>query len=241
MARIAFVQNLAYEYLGTTLLATLLRQAGHLAEVFILERTEDDLLRQIMSFKPDMAAFSVTTGIHEWALGFATRLKAAHKVRCVFGGPHPTFFPEVILHESVDIICRGEGEHAVVELAEKFDAKKPLHDIASLWVKVGGQVVRNPLRHLIHDLDSLPNPDRSVYRSKYPYLAKSTGTFMAGRGCPYRCSFCFNHAAQRMYKGLGSWVRFRSTQRVVEEIVDSCRKHSLRTVYMQDDTLLLSK
>ncbi len=159
----------------------------------------------------------------------------------VFGGPHPTFFPELIQQGPVDIVCRGEGEQTILELADKFDQRKSFEDTANCWVKTGDQVTRNPLRRLVTDLDSLPNPDRALYRSKYPYLAKSTASFMAGRGCPYKCSFCFNHAAQEMYKGLGHWVRLRSPSNVISEIVDVSRQYKLRTVYMQDDTLLLNK
>ncbi len=57
MARIAFVQNLAYEYLGVMYLSAALRQAGHMTEAFIRERSDVELARQVLEFKPDFAAF----------------------------------------------------------------------------------------------------------------------------------------------------------------------------------------
>lgn len=241
MARIAFVQNLAYEYLGTMCLSAVLKSAGHEVEVFVLEGNERNLVRDIAGFGPDLAGFSVTTGNHHWAVRFAARLKAAFKVTTVFGGPHPTFFPELILNPSVDVVCRGEGEHAVLELADKTDRNMPLDDTLNCWFKRGDEVRENELRPLVADLDSLPNPDRSLYRRKYSYLDKSVATFMAGRGCPFKCSFCFNHAARKLYKGLGNYIRFREPQRVVDEIAEAVEEHKLRTVYLQDDNLLLNK
>jgi anaerobic magnesium-protoporphyrin IX monomethyl ester cyclase len=241
MARIAFIQNLAYEYLGTMYLSAVLKAAGHHADVFILEKTEDELVQQVLGYQPDIAAFSVTTGIHLWATEFAERLKSVRNVPTIFGGPHPTYFPELIHHPAVDMICRGEGEEAIVELADAIDRKEPFAEIKNLWVKCGDQIVKNDLRRLVSDLDALPHPDRSLYRDKYAYLNKSVGTFMAGRGCPHRCSFCFNHAAQKMYAGLGRYLRLRKPEKVVEEIVETASTYKLRTIYVQDDTILLNK
>ena len=62
MSRIAFVQNLAYEYLGVMDPSAGLKQAGHTTEAFILERNEAELVTQVLDFQPDMVAFSCTTG-----------------------------------------------------------------------------------------------------------------------------------------------------------------------------------
>lgn len=241
MARIAFIQNLAYEYLGTMHLSAVLKSAGHQVDVFVLDGNEDKLLREVAAFCPDMSGFSVTTGNHHWAVRFAAKLKSTIDVITVFGGPHPTFFPELIRHTSVDVICRGEGEGPVLDLAEKIDRKLRLDDTLNCWVKNGEDVRENELRPLIADLDSLPYPDRSLYRRKYSYLNKSVGTFMAGRGCPFACSFCFNHAARKLYKGLGNYLRIRDPKKVVEEIARAALDNPLRTIYLQDDNLLLNK
>ncbi len=241
MARIAFVQNLAYEYLGVMYLSAALRQAGHKTEAFIRERSDDELARQVLEFEPDVAAFSCTTGIHHWAVDCADRIKRQGRVLTVFGGPHPTFFPDFIEHTPVDVICRGEGEQAVVELADRLDAGDSLYDTRNCYFKRNGKIIRNELRPLISDLDSIPDPDRLIYRSKYPYLRKTQAAFMAGRGCPYKCAFCFNHSLQRIYRGLGPFVRFRKPEKVVDEIVRVAGQCNLRTVYLQDDTLFVNK
>ncbi|UCD57588.1 MAG: B12-binding domain-containing radical SAM protein [Candidatus Hydrogenedentota bacterium] len=241
MTRIAFVQNLAYEYLGVMYLSASLKQAGHEVQAFIRERSEEALAREVLEFAPDLVAFSCTTGIHHWALHFAGLLKRYRPVPTIFGGPHATFFPELIEQPSVDVICRGEGEEAIVEIADRLDSGKPIDGTLNCHIKRNGQIVRNDLRPLIGDLDCLPNPDRSVYRAKYPYLDKTQAAFMAGRGCPFRCSFCFNHALRKLYEGRGRFVRVRKPERVVDEIVEAKSRWNLRTIYMQDDTFILDK
>lgn len=241
MARIAFVQELAVEQLGVMYLSAVLKLAGHEVDLFILEKDEQHLASQVAAFRPQIAAFSVTTGSHHWAASFACRLKQSMPVLTVFGGPHPTFFPGFIEHEGVDVVCIGEGEHAMKELADKIGTGTPPDDTLNCLIKTSAGVVRNPLRPLITDLDSLPFPDRGIYRTKYSYLRKTQATFMAGRGCGYRCSFCFNHALRKMYRGLGPYIRFRSPKNVIDEIVATKDQWGIRTVYMQDDTLLLNK
>lgn len=241
MARIAFVQNIAFEYLGVMHLSAVLKKAGHEVEVFLLEQSEQSLVRQVLDFEPSIVAFSCTTGVHHWAISFASLLKQARPTLTIFGGPHATFFPELIEQPSVDIICRGEGEEAIVEIAGKLDAGEPLADTLNCHVRSNGQIKRNDLRPLIEDLDSIPDPDRSLYRSKYKYLRKSAAAFMAGRGCPFRCSFCFNHAMQKLYAGRGRFVRLRSPDRVINEIERVKSRFNLRTIYMQDDIFVLNK
>ncbi len=241
MSRIAFVQNLAYEYLGVMYLSAALKQAGHTTEAFILERSEAELVTQVLDFQPDMVAFSCTTGVHRWAADFAEKIKRDSNVLTVFGGPHPTFFPKFIEHPAVDAICRGEGEQAIVEMANKISAGEPVHDTLNCWFKRNGEFISNGLRPLIANLDSIPNPDRLIYRSKYSYLRKTQAAFMAGRGCPHQCTFCFNHSLQRMYRGLGAFVRFRNPEKVVDEIFQVADQFKVKTVYLQDDTLFLNK
>ena len=142
MARIAFVQNLAVEYLAVMYLSASLKQSGHDADVFILRRSEKNLARQILDFRPDLVAFSCTTGMHHWAVNFAAYLKRLRPVLTIFGGPHPTFCPDLINEPAVDIRCRGEGEETIVEIADKLDAKEPVSDTLNCHVKTNGKILK---------------------------------------------------------------------------------------------------
>jgi len=241
MARIAFIQNIAYEYLGTEYLAGALKEKGHKVELFLDNNTER-LLKEVARFGPDLTGFSCTTGIHRELLDIAKKLKRILPTRTIFGGPHPTFFPEIIGNDGVDIVCIGEGESAITELADRIDAKKDFSDIGNLWIKESsGRLVKNPLMPLIQDLDKLPPADRKIYYHKYPFLNRSQKAFFAGRGCPFDCAFCFNHALKDIYRDKGNFIRLRSPHNLTEEIISVRDTFGLKTVYLQDDTILFNR
>lgn len=241
MARVAFVQNIAFEYLGVMYISSMLKKHGHTVEMFIVGKDEDKAIGEIASFKPDLVGFPCTTGVHRWALKFAGKMKEKASCKVIFGGAHATYFPEVINESAVDIICRSEGEYAVLDIAEKMDRGADLTDTLNCWFKANGKIIKNDQRPLIENLDELPFPDRDLYISKYPFLKRSQKAFLGGRGCPFDCTFCFNHALIKLYKGKGKVVRYRSVDSLIAEIKEVREKYGLRTVYMQDDTFILNK
>ncbi len=236
--KIVFIQRLWYEYPGVESLAGILKKNGHDVSVIIEERPSKIIEHLSIC---DIAAFSVMTGMHHWALKVASAIKDKLGLLTVFGGPHPTFFPEFINEKEVDIICRGEGEYAMLELADALDNKSDLTTIANLWVKRDGRIYKNPLRPLINDLDSIPPMDRSVYYDAYPFLKNNDHKiFMVARGCPFDCAFCFNEKLKKMYSGLGCYVRFRSPQGIIDEIKSLKQKYPLNTVFFNDDIIILN-
>ncbi|MBE7414455.1 MAG: radical SAM protein [Deltaproteobacteria bacterium] len=241
MARIAFIQNIAFEYLGVMYLSAVLKRHGHVVEMFIVSGDEDRALAEIAAFRPDIAGFPCTTGAHLWALKFASRLKKAAPVMTVFGGAHATYFPQVVEEEPVDAVCRGEGEYALLELAERLDRGEDILSVRNFWFKTKDGITRNEPRPLIEDLDELPFPDRTLYAGKYHFLNRSQRAFIGGRGCPFDCTFCFNHALIKLYQGKGKAVRYRSVDNLIAEINEVRSSTGLRTVYMQDDTFILNK
>lgn len=237
----AFVQQMAVEYLGVMYISALVKSRGHRVEVFIVGRDEEQALAELAAFKPDLVGFSCTTGAHRWALAFAAKVKAQLAAPVIFGGAHATYFPEVIGEAAVDIVCRSEGEEVVLELLEKIEQGVELVDTLSCWFKVAGAIVRNEQRPLLANLDALPFPDRELYRGKYPYLQRAQHSFLGGRGCPYACTFCFNHALLKLYRGKGKLFRCRSVDNLLAEIKEVVGKYKLKTVYMQDDTFIIDK
>ena len=239
MARVAFLQPLLYEYPGVEALAAVLRQDGHEARVLI-GRRPGPLARQLG--RGEIAAFSVMTGTHGWALAAAAEIKRRAGSFVVMGGPHPTHSPEMVAAGQVDAICRGEGEGALVDLARCLDAGGDPAGIPNLWVRRRGAVVRGEVRPLIADLDALPPPDREVYYSASLLLrTNSHRVFMAGRGCPYDCTFCHNDALRELYRGKGPYVRMRSPDVLLAEIQEVRRRWGIRTIFFHDDTFVLDR
>lgn len=240
MTKILFIQKEASEKFGVMTLSAVLKKAGHEVEIFIELLEKENVSDYIKNWQPDFIAFSITTMERDWAVNLASKIKKVYKVFSIFGGAEPTYNPEMISHPAVDFICRGEGEEAILELLERLKKGKSVTGVRNIWGKEGKQIIKNPLRPLIEDLDKLPLPDRELYY-KYPLLRNlSTKKFLSSRGCPYNCTYCSNHAYLKLYRGLGKFIRYRSPQLVIQETREVKKKYGFKTVYFADETFTLN-
>jgi anaerobic magnesium-protoporphyrin IX monomethyl ester cyclase len=241
--RILFLQELPIPRPAVMQLVAVLRQAGHACAVMVAT-LEKQLAREAVRWRPDLIALSCMTGEHLQVLRSVAGVRAAlPDVPVVMGGPHPTCWPDVVQHPAVDIICRGEGEEAIVELAGRIAANEPYEEIANLVVKTGGGLRRNPLRPLIHDLERLPAWDRDIYgRYSAGRLDVHHPLVLTGRGCPFSCSYCINQFVRTLY-GVrpGEHVRRRSPEAVLDELEGLVARYPVRVVEFIDDTFTLNR
>jgi len=240
MAKVLFIQNIPFEYMGPMYLSALLKKNGHSCRLLILSEHKN-YLHEIAEYDPDLIAFSTMTGPHRWVLKTAEAIKRNINKPVILGGPHPTFFPEIIQEPCIDMICIGEGEFAILELADKLDKGEDTSGIKNLWIKKDGQIIKNELRPLVKDLDELPFPDRSLYDDCTILRSVPAMKFLTGRGCPYRCSFCFNHKFNELYRGLGPIVRKRGVNSLIMEIKETAQKFKLQLIRFPDDTFTVNR
>src|SRR3989338_6396736 len=215
--KVLFIQQDLFKNYGTMLISGILKKNGHECDILI-DALEKDLMKEIKIINPDLIAFSISTTIYSWMKDTAKKIKSEFKKPIIVGGPHPTFFPEVINDESVDIICVGEGEDAIIELVNKIEKGENITKIQNLWLKKDGKIYKNPIRHAIENLDSIPYADRDIYRKYSLFRDQNVDVFMSGRGCPYNCTFCFNKGYNELYKGKGKVLRRRSVPSIIDEI-----------------------
>jgi len=238
--KIAFIQNVWEDNLGILIISAILKNNSHKVKILINSK---EMFEKLYKYKPDILAFSCTTGLHTSALRVVHKIKSDGKIEpfVIVGGPHATYYPEFVNSPGVDAICRGEGEYAMLDLANKMDRDEDICHIKNLWVKSGNSIFKNPVRLLIQDLSSLPHPDRSYY-DEYPFLAKNPYRIMiTSRGCPFECTFCFNHVQQKLYGKSQSSVRQRSVDDVIQELKDIRNKWGLKGVRFVDDHFTLNK
>jgi anaerobic magnesium-protoporphyrin IX monomethyl ester cyclase len=258
--RVLFVtQQIDYEPQGIMHLSSAVKAAGHQVELAIAAHT--DPVAMARTFQPDVIAYSVITGSQRRYLALNRQIQAAvPDVFSAFGGPHPTFFPEMIEEEGVDGLCRGEGEAALLDLLAALDGgyegdrwaipnwsfrrRSPETDRGARGPsgERNGDIVVNPVRPYVEDLDTLPLPDRALVYERDPVAARSKiKHFLTGRGCPYNCTYCFNHALGALYRGKGRRFRQRSVENVIEEVLWVRDHYALEFVVFVDDTFVLSK
>lgn len=252
---------LGQELLAVGILSSVLREQGHetslvfdpalfddrqyldMPSIARLFNRTDRVVEEIVASKPDLVAFSVLTSTYRWSLAIASAVKQRIDVPVIFGGVHPSAVPEICLENScVDYVCVGEGELALTELVANLPpaGKRPAAPIPNLWWREGGRLVEGPAAPFLHDLDSLPMWDKELWEPHVP-IGNSWLT-MTGRGCPYRCTFCFNnYFAKLPGKGGGSYLRRRSVDNVMTELHWAKDRFGARFVDFQDDIFTTDK
>jgi len=228
---------------GIMHISALLKQEGHQTSLAVA--TEEDPVEAALRLKPDVVGYTVYTGTQNYYLDLNRQIKAQLPgAFSLFGGPHPTFFPEMIEHEGVDGICVGEGEYATLDLLNALQADAEINGIPNWHFKFNGEIVRNPVRPLLtsEQLDELPFPDRDLLYDVHPASRRNKiRPFITGRGCPYSCTYCFNKAYRDLYRGLGKTMRRRSVGDVIREIKAVRRRYSLEFITFMDDTFILNR
>jgi len=215
VAKFMMIQLQSAPYAGTAYLNGAVTSRGH-SFVLCLENNIKKILNRIREEKPAVIGFSCMTCFCSELLSIAREIKKRFDVLVIMGGPHPTLAPDVIYDDGIDAICRGEGEFALVELLDAIDRDEPFTGIANLWLKKDGVVFKNDLRPLAEPLDNIPLIDWSCYRGTV--VQRSAPIAFLIRGCPYDCSYCFNEATRDLFKGRGSYVRWFSVGRSIQEI-----------------------
>lgn len=208
----------------------------------ILARTAAEAVSKFAEAPTELAGFSVTTGLHHLYVGWARALKRRFPVHCLFGGPHPTFFPDLIHTDGVDAICIGEGETSLPAYLKAYgeDMAPPRSPVPGWRHRSphngGEEILVGDDRPPESDLDLLPSPDWSLYYDKNPWLASHpVKSFLATRGCPYRCTYCFNREWIDRSRQMGApVVRTRAPELVVKEINEVRRRWPLRLVWFLD-------
>jgi anaerobic magnesium-protoporphyrin IX monomethyl ester cyclase len=120
----------------------------------------------------------------------------------IVGGPEAGNYPIEYLQQGADVVVVGEGETTLAETLAvlREQGRHRLHPVAGIWFRdADGQMIENPPRAQIADIDSLPWPDRSqVDIPEYMRIWKthhgmSSVNLITARGCPYKCKWC-SHA-----------------------------------------------
>ena len=226
-----------HESMATEYLSAVLKRAGHETGLILFSDFEEEkvihkrLAEKINNFKPDYVCISVMTDDYFLMCELAKSIKNIKNIPIIFGGVHITSCPEeVIKNDFVDFIVLGEGEEAIVELIENPNKT----DTKNVWFKKDGMIIRNGLRPLIKDLDSLPLPDKELFYEEAPYLKGEIYYCMSGRGCPFGCSYCFNNYYRKLY-GRDQWLRKRSVDNVIKELKRAKEKFGFHLVHFGDD------
>jgi anaerobic magnesium-protoporphyrin IX monomethyl ester cyclase len=207
----------------------------------------------------DLVGISVMSNNVENAVEVTQHLHNTTHSLVIWGGIHPTIRPEECL-EYTDLVCVGEGEEAIVELACQLERGEGYKGIKNIYYTENGKVVRTPLRPLVVDLDRYPYPDYDLedhfvlhqgkiqpmteellyYYLRWPYGsdAQPMYTTLMSRGCTWNCTYCNNNALKGVYHK--EWkVRRRSVPNFIGEIKSITDRYpGIKWIKMEDDVFL---
>ncbi len=150
----------------------------------------------------------------------------------ILGGPIATALGAKVFDSvsALQFAAAGDGESVLRAAASGV----PLAEIPGVLWRGPLGVRRNGEAEPPAELDALPFPDYSLvslerYASQlsYAYNQRRQGVLLTSRGCPYRCSYCFQPYGQR--------VRLRSARNVLEEIEQLASRHGVADFYVVDD------
>ncbi len=240
---------------GIAILSAVLKAKGHrvgllflceeLGYNFDLSRMQGD----VEDFKPDIIGISLMEPQSKYMEEFCKDARRYYKGFIVCGGPYPTMAPDDVLSvKDVDAVCVGEGEGALVDLAEALERGEDYRHIRNIWSRSAeGTIVKNRLRPFV-DLATLPPEDKELFDIETIVRVKNYQLeMMLGRGCIYQCAYCINKSYITRYQdlcerpvGLRDYVRVKDVDTVIQEIKGTTRRHpTIRKLAFIDDNFLM--
>lgn len=213
--------------------------------------SDDQILDQVRAWRPDIIAFSVMTQQYKYALRLGKRIKQAlPELPVAIGGVHAIMCTEEIKADRFwDYIGVGECDEALPELVDKLAAGDPSYrEVKNFCIRnADGSYHVNPLGPY-PELDKLPPKDYEIFDLPH-MLGRKNGwqSVLTSRGCPYRCTYCFNHEVTDRYLEDGghsrkSFLRHYDIQRMIRELKDLKARHPyIETFIFDDDLFTLNK
>jgi radical SAM superfamily enzyme YgiQ (UPF0313 family) len=200
---------------------TLLQQRDHELALCGLSRYDQAAIKSEMArMLPQLVYADISAVCTDAARRTLQYIHDHEFLTVVAGGQYATVAPQNALSlPAVHAVAIGEPDASLVTYLER--AKDPAvgQVVSGVWLRDERGLARPGMPSLIEDLDSLPFPERDLF--KYGEHVHRTGEIeiAVGRGCPQSCAYCINDRVESLYdEESGSWVRRRSPGNVLEEI-----------------------
>ncbi len=227
---------------GISIIATVLKVAGHDVDLFVISPVtplKKILQDYIKEKKPQLFCLSAVSSQFPPIEDVAALVKELDPdIFVILGGHHASLSPDqAIKCPNLDAICVSEGDSAVVQLTRQLEEGKWPTGIPNLWIRhpETGEIEKNPTAPFNENLDIIPYVDRTLWE---PWVVNphEEASVLVGRGCPYKCTYCSNHAMEELAEG--SYVRYRSSEDMIAEIDSLCDQYPrMKHIYLEIETV----
>ena len=249
MADVVLVQPLLGGYskiirpvvpLSLVTLAAPLVDRGYKVSIVDLNRHKDweTRLRRELAEKPACVGVTAKTGSQIISgIEVSRVVREVCEVPVVWGGIHPSLLPDqTAAHPFVDVVVVGEGDITLLALVEALRAGAPLDGVKGLRYSSNGKVVATPVRDFCN-LDELPDLPYELVEIDSGLVSHNKGgidvDMESSRGCPMRCTFCYNHEFNR-----SKW-RAMSATRTIERMEHAVSSLPVSSFHFVDDNFFL--
>lgn len=234
-----------YPPLGTLQAAAVARQAGFETFVFdvALRSNPEDAITELDRIQPQYFVIyddgfnyltkMCLTVMRQAALTM-TRIAKEKNVTVIVCSSDSSDHYTMYLEQGADFVIRGEGEETLKELLLALDKQESIQSLPGIAFKLNGNVMVNPSRAVLRELDQLPipawdlidlEPYRKIWLTHHGYFSLNIATT---RGCPYKCNWC----AKPIY---GNRYNSRSPENVANEIDFLLKQYQPHHFWMCDD------
>jgi anaerobic magnesium-protoporphyrin IX monomethyl ester cyclase len=233
--------------IGLMYVAAALEKAGFQVQMldnYLQNKTADEFKAHIAKINPKIVGITCGSATFRRCVESAKAIKAAlPNCKIVVGGWHGSYLPETLLaNPEIDYVVMGEGERAIVELANAITSG---NDTAAMSIagvacqRQGKNILNQP--KFIENMDEIPYPARHLlqleqYDRTIEFLkAKPADVMSISRGCVFNCGFCETR------KLWGNMCRSFSPKRVIGEIQDLQTRYGTKGIYFINDNFTLHK
>lgn len=213
------------------------------------ENEKKILISLLKELNVGIVGISFTSPFFKITKDIAVRIKRDLPAKVILGGIHATVNPGECL-EYCDIVCRGEGEYAMVDLVKACMHEYDFEGIKNICYKEDGRIILNQMRPLIQDLDGLPYQDYGGTNKFFidgklynmdPLSNARELRILASRGCPFNCSYCYNSIFRKLYTEK-KYYRIKSVESIISEVEHALGNFkNIRKIKFDDDTFLFPK
>jgi len=228
--------------LGLGYLAAVLEKNNYHVDVIdcqALKLSYEEAKSEIENRQPTIVGITSTTLTYKSALKIVGMAReVCPECLTIIGGSHVTFWDEKALQEcpELDIVVRREGENTLLEIVQKIEAGKSFDDTIGITCRKNSQIIRNPDRPYIENLDELPFPAIHLWPiESFRKYGEVMFPLITSRGCVYWCKYC---SAVRMF---GRKYRMRSPKNVVDEIEHLNKKFGAKRFTFYDDAFTINQ
>ena len=220
-------------------IAALPSKAGYSVKIIdqrVCTNWKAELIKELWSH-PLLVGISTMTGtqIHN-AINMARIVRRHSKVPIVWGGKHPTLMPKQILDsEYADIICVGEGDYTLKEIADCLAAKRTLSSIKGIMLKGNTEVIEKPqisMEELPEPAWHLINMENYIHQDMYIEGNRVMDIGQTSKGCPFHCLFCS--------QGRTKWSAI-SAEKSIERVKRLVKEYRLDGIWFRDDEFYVNQ